>query len=269
LSTQTNLVRLGTSSWSCEGWRGTFYPPGTNPRDFIAAYARTFNTVEIDSTFYAIPRKSTVEGWRDRTSPDFIFAAKAPQVITHEKCLVQCDSELRAFLETMTILDSRLGPVLFQFPYFNKASGMTSDLFLQRLEAFLPSLPEGFQWAVEVRNKTWIGKPLLELLGEHAIPLALIDHPWMARPEELFAKNGILTGSFAYIRWLGDRYAIEKVTTTWNETVVDRRKDLEEWAPHIVRLCRQQCPVYGYVNNHYAGYAPGTLDLLTEILEER
>jgi len=118
MTTDPHLLRLGTSSWSCQDWVGKFYAPGTPPKEFIDAYAHKLNTVEIDSTFYATPNKSTVEGWRDRTPEDFIFAAKAPQVITHEKFLADCGGDLNAFLKVMSILGPRLGPILFQFPYF-------------------------------------------------------------------------------------------------------------------------------------------------------
>ncbi len=267
MKANTSLLRLGTSSWSCPDWVGRFYERGTPPADFIAAYARKLDTVEIDATFYATPRRSVVEGWRERTPETFLFAAKAPQLITHGKCLAGCGGELSAFLEVMSVLGSRLGPILFQFPYFSKASGMTKDELLRRLTPFLATLPNGFQWAVEIRNKSWLGKPLFDLLAEHRTALALIDHPWMCRPNELFARKGVLTGPFAYIRWLGDRYAIEKVTTTWNETVVDRRHDAEEWAPHLQELIERRFPVFGYVNNHYAGYAPDTLALIHDLLD--
>jgi len=266
METITPFLRLGTSSWSCQDWVGTFYRTGTPPADFISAYAKKFNTVEIDSTFYAIPRASTVEGWRDRTPEGFLFSAKAPQRITHEKFLVDCVPDLTQFLKVMSILGGRLGPVLLQFPYYAKKSGVGGEEFLKRLGNFLPSLSKDFQWVVEVRNKAWLGKALLEMLGEHGIPLALIDHPWMYRPDELFGKQGIETGPFAYIRWLGDRYGIEKKATAWNETIVDRRSDLEHWVTHMVRLLQRRVPVFGYANNHYGGYALGTLDLLYELL---
>ncbi len=261
-------LRLGTSSWSSTDWVGKFYAPGTATRDFIAAYARTFNSVEIDATFYAVPRRSTIEGWRDRTPPDFVFAAKAPQRITHEKFLVNAESDLNEFLEAMSILGPRLGPILFQFPYYARASGVTRDEFLRRLEAFLPKLPSGGQYAVEVRNKSWIGKTLLAMLHNAKIPLALIDHPWMSPPGELFARDGVLTGPFAYIRWLGDRYKMEQMTRTWNETLVDREADLQRWVPHILGLLERRFPIFAYVNNHYAGYAPGTVELLNGLIHD-
>ncbi len=267
MDSNKSQLRLGTSSWSCGDWVGKFYEPGTEPRDFIAAYARKLDTVEIDATFYATPRKSVVEGWRDRTPESFVFAAKAPQVITHEKCLMDCGGEVKAFLDVMSVLGPRLGPILFQFPYFSKASGVTKEELLRRLEPFLTSLPDGFQWAVEIRNKTWLGTPLFALLAEHRVAFALIDHPWMYRPKELFAREGVLTGPFTYIRWLGDRYAIEQVTTTWGKTVIDRRPEVDEWIPHLQELIERRTPVFGYVNNHYAGYAPDTVALLRALVD--
>lgn len=264
-----SLLRLGTSSWSCADWAGKFYPAGTEPRDFIGEYARRLDTVEIDATFYAPPRKSVVEGWRERTPETFTFSAKAPQVITHEKFLVDCAAEVKSFLDVMSALGPRMGPILLQFPYYSKRSGVTRDEFLRRLGAFLPTLPEGHAWVVEVRNKTWIGPSLFDILKPFDIPLALIDHPWMSRPDELFATQGILTGPFAYIRWLGDRYGIEKITTTWNDTVVDRRRDIERWIPHIKELVDKRYPIFGYVNNHYAGYAPATVELIQQMLNKK
>lgn len=259
-------LRLGTSSWSCADWVGRFYEPGTLPKNFLASYARKFGAVEIDSTFYGVPRRSTVEHWRDQTPEDFVFAAKTPGTITHEKFLMDCTADLRAFLDALSVLGSRLGPLLLQFPYYSRSSGVTEDALLTRLNAFLPALPKEYQWAVEVRNKTWIKKPLLDLLGEFKAPLALIDHPWMAPPGDLFAKKGILTGDFAYIRWLGDRYAIEKRVTAWNETIIDRRADLECWVPHIKRLLDNRFSIFGFVNNHYSGYAPEGVELITQLL---
>jgi len=260
------FLRLGTSSWSARDWVGPFYPPGTPPSAFISAYAERFTTVEIDATFYAVPRRTTVEGWRDRTPESFVFAAKAPREITHDRFLEDCEAPLSAFMETMSVLGPRLGPVLFQFPYYARKSGVTRDLFLRRLEAFLPTLSTERPWAVEVRNKAWIGRSLLEMLGAHGVALALIDHPWMHRPDTLFAADGVLTGPFVYIRWLGDRYGIEKITAAWNETVVDRRADLAAWVPHIQALLDRPFPVFGYVNNHYSGYAPAAVELLQGLL---
>jgi len=260
---------LGTCSWSSKDWVGSVYEPGTKPADYIAQYARRFNSVEIDATFYAIPRKTTVEGWADRTPEDFIFSAKAPQIITHEKFLENCQDDVAAFLDTISLLGPRLGPILFQFPYFAKCRGVTLDDFLQRLEPFLNEMPKNdFKFAVEVRNKQWITKKLLTVLGEHAIPLSLIDHPWMARPKQLFKSEDIFTGSFLYVRWLGDRKGIEDITTTWNEHVIDRKAGLLQWVSGIKAALNKPIDVYAYANNHYSGYAPGDIDLFQELMND-
>src|SRR5215467_5597931 len=100
-------LRIGTSAFSDKGWVGTFYPKGTQPGEFLSHYASRFKTVELDTTYYAIPPASTVEGWNRKTPADFVFSAKMPQVITHEKVLVDCESELREFLDVMSKLGGK------------------------------------------------------------------------------------------------------------------------------------------------------------------
>ena len=98
-------IRLGTSSWTGEGWLGSFYPAGSKPQDFLPLYAERFDTVEVDSTFYRIPAASAVRQWRERTPAGFTFAAKLPQTITHEKLLVGVEEDLVAFLKVMDLLE--------------------------------------------------------------------------------------------------------------------------------------------------------------------
>ncbi|MEK7798526.1 MAG: DUF72 domain-containing protein, partial [Acidobacteriota bacterium] len=139
--------------------------------------------------------------------------------------------------------------------------------FIDRLETFLPSLPRGRRYAVEVRNKTFVTARLLRLLRQHGVALALIDHPWFFGVEQLMRMNGVLTAEFAYIRWLGDRKGIEKKTTRWDSLIVDRRRDMGRWIPAIHGMLDRGLTVYGYFNNHYAGYAIGSIDLFREMWE--
>lgn len=267
-SKQTGQLRLGSSSWTAKGWLGSFYPSGTKQGDFLIEYSKHYDTVEIDATFYAIPAARTVDGWRDKTPEDFVFATKVPKSITHDNFLENCEDELTAYLDTMDRLGDKLGPILLQFQYYAKRTGVTFDDFVAKLERFLKLLPtDEQQFAVEVRNKPWLKSVLFDLLAEHNAACTLIDHPWMARPKELFQRDGVVTAPFVYIRWLGDRHGIEKVTKVWNETVVDRRKDLDEWAPQIEQLIHRPADVFGYINNHYGGYAPADIDYLLERLK--
>jgi uncharacterized protein YecE (DUF72 family) len=261
------ILRIGTSSWSCKDWVGPFYPPGTKSGDYLQYYATRHTTVEVDSTFYGVPKRVTVQHWAEVTPEHFRFSAKAPRAITHDAALKNCDRELVAFLDTMSLLGPRLGPILFQFPYFSKRSGMTFEMFHAALLNFLPTLPtKEFHFAVEVRNKTWLCPRLFETLHHHGVTLALIDHPWMFPPQRLFALDEIITGSFAYIRWLGDRKAIESMTKIWRETVLDREADFQQWVPPIQRLLERGVVTYGYVNNHYAGHSPSGVSWLQDRL---
>ena len=101
-------IFLGTSSFTASGWEGSFYPKGMRSRDFLSYYARQFQTVEIDSTFYGTPTPSTVTRWNEKTPCDLIFAVKVPQVITHEKVLVDCEPEFDEFTERMHLLGDNL-----------------------------------------------------------------------------------------------------------------------------------------------------------------
>jgi uncharacterized protein YecE (DUF72 family) len=127
---------LGTSSWTAVGWETAFYPPGTKQADFLPFYAREFNSVEVDSTFYRIPSAKTVEQWRDRTPEGFVFTAKFPQTITHEKALANAEDELKEFVGVMDLLGPKLGPLLIQLPYFNRQKFAGLDSFLRVLEPF-------------------------------------------------------------------------------------------------------------------------------------
>src|SRR5580700_10285051 len=159
-------ILLGTSSFTATGWQGSFYPQGMRSRDFLSFYASKFQTVEIDSTFYGTPSASTVASWNEKVPADFIFAVKVPQVVTHEKVLVNCDSEFEEFVKTMDILGPKLGPIIFQFPAFDRWKFPKQDSFLDVLTPFLKKLPADHKFVVEIRNKTWLDAKFADLLRE-------------------------------------------------------------------------------------------------------
>jgi uncharacterized protein YecE (DUF72 family) len=149
-------LRIGTSAFTAAGWENAFYPAGMKAADYLTYYATKFDTVEVDSTFYRAPSAATVNGWARKVPDGFLLAAKIPQVITHEKCLKDCDEDLKYFLETMGLMGDKLGPLLFQFGYFNKKAFKSGKEFLARLEPFLKKLPKGYRFALETRNKQWL-----------------------------------------------------------------------------------------------------------------
>jgi uncharacterized protein YecE (DUF72 family) len=267
-SKKVQMMRLGTSAFTAKGWDGVFYPPGLEPKDYLSHYATQFDTVEVDSTFYRIPSLGMVKNWYARTPAGFLFALKVPQEITHERVLVDAADPFSAFLQATEPLKEKRGPLLLQFPYFNRKAFPDAGAFLQRLKPFLEKLPVDPRFALEIRNKNWLGPALYDLLGKHHVALALIDHPWMPRPREWFAKGDALTTDFTYIRWLGDRKGIEELTTNWNETIVDRKGELLEWVEACRAFIKRKIRVFAFANNHYAGHGPATIRLFLKLFEK-
>jgi uncharacterized protein YecE (DUF72 family) len=260
-------IYLGTSAFTANGWEGSFYPSGMKTRDFLSYYATQFATVEVDSTFYGCPSVSTVNNWAARTPEDFIFSVKVPQVITHEKVLVDCDSEFAEFVETMELLGSKLGPMVFQFPLFDRWKFSKQDGFLAVLEPFLKKLPADHRFVVEIRNKTWLDARFADVLREHNVALALTDTSFVPRPWEMKEKFELITADFAYVRWLGDRNGIEKVTKTWDKTVVDRESDLKDWVDVLKEMVNDKKirKLFAYANNHYEGFGPATVKRFVDL----
>jgi uncharacterized protein YecE (DUF72 family) len=263
-------ILLGTSSFTADGWAGSFYPRRMKPADYLSHYATQFPTVEIDSTFYGCPSSRTVNNWAARTPDDFTFSVKVPQIITHEKALVDCDSEFEEFVKTMDILGPKLGPMVFQFPSFDKWKFSKQDSFLAVLEPFLRKLPADHKFVIEIRNKKWLDARFAGVLRKHNVTLALTDTSFMPRPWELEQKFDLVTADFAYVRWLGDRKGIEKQTTTWDKVVVDRKADLENWVDLLKMMVNDKRirKLFAYANNHYAGHGPATVKLFTDLWDK-
>jgi uncharacterized protein YecE (DUF72 family) len=249
ISPPEKRLYLGTSGWSYADWEGTVYPPGTPPAGRLVEYAKHFSTVEIDSTFYGTPRQSTVERWRKVAPRGFLFAAKFPQGITHERNLVNSRSEAEGFVRIMQALEDRLGPLLLQLPPDFTVEGM------EVLNAFLQELPEGPRYAVEVRHRSWVGSDLPELLRERGVALTLVDYPRMPRLEEA-------TTEFAYIRWLGNRREFPSGHTHLKK---DRDDDLVWWAGVVDRFLEEGKTVFAYANNHYQNHSPSTVERFLEL----
>lgn len=264
-------VFLGTSAFTANGWPGSLYPVGMKSADYLTYYATQFATVEIDSTFYGCPSASTVNKWSARTPEDFIFCVKLPQIITHEKVLVNCDSEFEEFVKTMDILGPKLGPMLFQFPSFDRWKFPKQESFLAVLTPFLKKLPTDHKFVIEIRNKTWLDAKFVDVLREHNVALALTDTSFMPRPWELKQKFDLLTTDFAYVRWLGDRHGIEKITQQWDKTVVNRESDLKNWVDVLKELVlnKKIRKLFAFSNNHYAGHGPATVKQFWELWEKK
>jgi uncharacterized protein YecE (DUF72 family) len=249
------VIRLGTQGWNYDAWVGAFYPTGTRPAAYLSTYARAFDTVEVDSTFYAIPPAKTVRGWAERTPAGFTFALKLPQEITHERRLRDAGDLLVEFLDVTRELGPKLGPILVQLgPDFGPAE-------LPGLAGFLPLLPPDMDFAVEFRQRGWITEGIVALLREHRVALALSDGRWIPR-KVLQQLAEAPTSDFAYVRWMGpDRSIVD-----YSRIQVDRSREIDAWAVTLRGLMSRVRTTYVYVNNHFAGHSPATIRTLQAAL---
>ncbi len=254
-SSQRGSARIGTQGWNYPAWVGPFFPDGTRATEFLRTYARAFDTVEVDSTFYAIPPSSTVRGWASRTPDGFTFALKLPQEISHERRFLNAADTLFAFVDRARELGPKLGPILIQCgPDF-------TPLERDALAAFLEQLPGDVQFAIEFRQPTWITKGTLSLLKQHHVALALSDGKWIPR-EWLLKLCAQPTADFTYVRWMGP----DRSLTDFSRIQVDRSAELDAWASMLPTLLSLVRTVYGYANNHFAGHGPQTARMIQERL---
>ena len=248
-------LRVGTQGWNYPAWAGPFYPSDARPADFLSLYSRVLNTVEVDSTFYAVPDEKVVKGWAGRVGDDFRFALKMPQEITHERALAGARDVLEQFCDRIRLLGARLGPVLIQLgPDFGPEQRPA-------LERFLPQLPADVRFAIEFRRRGWLLRPVLELLHAHRVALALVEGRWLPRAKMLRLAE-FPTTDFGYVRFMGPDRAI----TDYSRVQVDRGTELLDWARALEMFARRVKVIYVYANNHFEGHSPATVRKIQELL---
>jgi len=233
-----STILLGTSGWSYKEWIGPFYD---DEKRMFSYYAKFFNTVEINSTFYRYPSRSTIYGLSRAAPPSFIFSVKLPRLITHKKKLDLAEdvrSDLIRFLELLEPLcaSGRLGCILIQLPpSFKYEDGY------ERLEGFLDIIPDGYEFAVEFRDFSWMREDTWRMLRKYGVAYCVVDEP--SFPSEVH-----LTADFAYFRWHG------RNSRVWYNYRYSE-KELSEWVPKLEKTGRKVKKIYGYFNNHFHGYA--------------
>jgi uncharacterized protein YecE (DUF72 family) len=229
--------------------------------------------VEIDASYYGVPVPRTVAAWAERTPESFLISAKFPREIVHggedrhpdPSRILDPDLTYAVrdeFLRVMAGLGPRLGPLVLQFPFFGSRAFPEPGVFLERLDRFLADLPPDLRVAVEVRDRGWIGPELAGVCRARGAALVLADIVGMPHGDEVEPRLDPVTAAFSYVRLIGDRHAIERVTTTWDREVLDHGPRLDRWGRLLARLLRRDVPTMVYVNNHYAGHAPATLERL-------
>jgi uncharacterized protein YecE (DUF72 family) len=242
-------LHVGTIGWSYDFWKGPFYPQKTASKNFLAYYSSQFNTVEVDSTFYRIPSEKTVENWRLQVPEGFLFALKFPQVITHIKALRGCERDTAVFLARAELLGDKLGPMLLQFPPAFTAKRLTD------LADYLSKLPKQHRYVVEVRNKSWQTPEFTAILNENGVALA--------GTEKLSAEVEEAAADFVYMRWEGDRKAVNGFQA---KIEVDRKADLKLWADKLKPCLDRGIEVFGYFGKYYSGLPPSDAKTLNKIV---
>jgi len=225
-------IFIGTSGWHYKHWLGgVFYPPGTTGPNLFQFYARHFNTVEINNSFYHLPAASTFDTWRESSPRNFCFAVKASRFITHMKKLKDPQSSSEKFFLAAERLEGKLGPILFQLPPRWKVN-------LARLAEFLESLPVEHKYVFEFRDESWFQPQVFALLRKYNVAHCIHDFADMKVPHEI-------TADFSYIRFHGPTSA---KYAGWYSS-----EQLQEWAKRI-KTWRLKV-VYAYFNNDPEGAA--------------
>jgi len=208
-------LHVGTSGFSYKEWKGSFYPEDLPAKSMLHYYAERFGTVEINNSFYRMPKASVLESWAGEVPADFRFVLKAPQRITHFKRLKEADEPVAYFLDVIAALGERLGPLLFQLPPNFKKD-------LARLRDFLPLLPEDQRVAFEFRHASWFDDEALDVLREHGVALCL------AEAEDGLDVPFVGTADWGYLRLRRPDYSDAELKR-W----VDRTRE-QEWADTFV-----------------------------------
>jgi len=238
---------IGTSGWTYDGWRGSFYPADVPKRQWLSWYGEQFATTEVNGSFYRTPSLEAVRAWHEQTPDNFLFAWKASKFITHWKRLTEkCKNSLELMETRLKVLGSKCGPVLFQLPPQFKANR-------ERLASFCKMLSKRRRYAFEFRDASWYEPKIFELLRDRDIALCLSDHhdapaPWEVTAGHVYVRGHGPTGEYK------DRYP---------------KKQIADWAQSMAKWQRQRLNVYCYFDNDQKTAAPQDARRLAELVAGR
>jgi uncharacterized protein YecE (DUF72 family) len=234
-------IWVGTSGWQYASWKNRFYPKGVPQRAWLEHYATRFPVVEVNNSFYMLPKEATFDRWREGTPEGFLFVVKASRYITHIRRLREAKEPVDLFWSRATRLKDKLGPILFQLPpNFRADPGLLKD--------FLGTLPSGMRAAFEFRDDSWRIEEVYELLDRAGAAWVMADRPGWQVPN-------VVTGGWSYVRFHQGRST---------HPAYSRRK-LRAWAERIADLKAED--VFAFFNNDALAAAPSDAETLMEILE--
>jgi uncharacterized protein YecE (DUF72 family) len=226
-------LRVGTSGYQYDHWRGVFYPNHTPTREWLDFYAQRFCTVEINNTFYHLPSARAFDAWHDQAPRGFRFALKYSRYGSHLKHLKDPHQHVDRFVERAERLGTYLGPILVQLPPRWRVD-------VERLETFLSALPRGRLWAIEVRDDTWLCDSVYEALRRHRVALCLHDL-LPDHPDEL-------TAGWTYLRFHGPPSNRKYAGSYPHQALTAAARRIDDWLSAVH-------DVYAYFNNDEQGHA--------------
>ena len=226
--------RIGTSGWSYDHWKGTFYPEDLPRSKWFQYYTEHFDSVEINYTFYSMPKEKTLTKWYDSAPDDFCFALKMNRFITHRKKLNNVEDACKRFFDLARILKEKLGVILHQLP-----PSMKPDNSFDLVEAYVNILPKDIRHAIEFRHDSWISDRVFNVLSEQDVAYCIVSAPGL----RTHIKS---TAPFSYIRFHGidDWYSYDYSD-----------KDINWWAQQISKLRKKGKAGYAYFNNDFEACA--------------
>jgi len=238
---ERHQIHIGTSGWSYKHWRGTFYPKGLKIKDEFEYYLKHFNTVEINNSFYRLPKKETFAAWRESVPSNFVYVVKASRYITHMKKLHDPKQSTALFFDHVALLEEKLGPILFQLPPFLKANASL-------LANFLEQLPKSFRYVFEFRNADWYRDDIFDLLREYNCAFCIYELAGHQSPVET-------TADFVYVRLHGPG---GKYQGSYSDEA------LSQWAESCKNWSKTK-DVFVFFDNDEKGYAAFNALRLIEI----
>ena len=226
-------IRIGTSGYHYKHWRGPFYPTKISAKEMLSFYAEYFDTVELNNSFYRLPKESAIDEWQISTPVNFVFAVKASRYLTHNKKLKDPEAALHNFLPRMARLGSKIGPILLQLP-------PRWPVNYDRLEAFLELLPRSFRYVFEFRDATWITPDIDDLLRRFGAAFCIYELAGYRSPLTV-------TADFAYVRLHGPGPG--KYQNSYDDSCLRR------WARRVESWAKTLAAVYIYFDNDQSGFA--------------
>jgi len=258
-------LHIGTCAWSHEDWRGVFYPEHLAAADRLAFYARWFDAVEVDSTFYHAPNPSVAAHWAAVTPQGFRFSCKVPREITHDRRLRECEDLLAEFLRGVEPLGEKLACLLVQTPPWLEPRHDE-----HALRDFIRALPRDFRWAVEFRDPAWHTPRIAHLLEQHGAAWVWNDLSSFEDAREAAFSFFPRTADFVVVRLMGDPATKYRPDGTrvhaYRQAMWPRSESLENWAVKVRQELPSSREVLVFANNHFEGFSPGTAAAIGRLL---